>query len=99
MLTKKQKNLLSYIKKFIDKNDYSPSIEEIAKYFKLANSTVHEHLENLKKKNYLNKKDYQIRGIEISEKENLVRIPLLGTITAGQPIEAIEVSGETISIP
>ena len=48
MLTKKQKNLLSYIKKFIDKNDYSPSIEEIAKYFKVTQPTISHHLLYLK---------------------------------------------------
>ncbi len=48
MLTKKQKQILDYIKKFIKENGYSPSIPEIGRRFKLANSTIHEHLINLK---------------------------------------------------
>ena len=98
MLTKKQKQILDYIKKFIKENDYSPSISEIGKRFKLANSTVHEHIENLKEKGYLQKLENTPRTISISSKEQLINVPLLGIIAAGQPIEAIE-NKETIAIP
>ena len=101
MLTKKQKNLLDYIEKFIGENDYSPSIPEIGKKFKLANSTIHEHIENLKEKGYLNKTDHRARAIEVLEKEQkfeLVEISLIGTIAAGLPIKAVG-EYETIAIP
>jgi site-specific DNA-methyltransferase (adenine-specific) len=61
---------------------------------------VHEHVETLREEGYLNKLDYQARTIEISENKkssSLVEIPLLGTIAAGQPIEAIE-NQETIKV-
>ncbi len=92
MLTPKQKQILEYIKKCLKKNKYSPSLEEIGKHFKLAKSTVHEHVETLKEKGYLNKTDYQARAIELPKNKisDLVEISLLGTIAAGQPIEAIE---------
>jgi len=102
MLTKKQKQILDYIEKFIKENDYSPSFEEIRKRFKLASrSTVYHHIEALKSKGCLNKLDYRARSIEISnnsKNSGLINIPMLGTIAAGQPIEAIE-NLEIIEVP
>ncbi len=99
MLTKRQKEILDFIKKYIKKNEYSPSIEETRKHFKLRSvSTIHEHIESLKSKGYLKKIDNQARAIQLLKKDNTFEIPILGTITAGQPIEAIEVGGETITI-
>ena len=104
MLTKKQKQIFEYIKKYIEKKDYAPSFEEIRKYFKLASkSTVNYYIKALEKKGYLNKIGSRARAIEIIKKKNssfirLINIPLLGTITAGQPIEAIE-NKETIAVP
>jgi len=94
MLTKRQKQILNYIEKFIKKEDYAPSLEEIREYFGLASkSTVHHHIKNLIEKGCLNKLDYQARAIEISEgkrSSGLVKISLVGVIAAGSPIEAIE---------
>ena len=101
MLTKKQKHILDYIEKFISKKDYSPSIEEIGKHFKLANSTIHEHIQGLKGKGYLNKNNYQARAIELVKDKNtrLIEIPIVGNIAAGKPIEVIEIADpETISL-
>ncbi len=102
MLTKRQKQIFDYLKKFIKEKGYSPSLEEIRKHFRLSSlATVHQHLENLKAKGYLEKLKNQPRSIEISNKkksENLVEIPMLGIITAGQPIEAIEVSDEIVTV-
>ncbi len=94
MLTKKQKQILDYITKSIKKNGYSPSLGEIGKHFKLSSvATVHQHIVTLKQKGYLNKLDNQPRSIEISKNKKLselVKIPILGNIAAGEPIEAIE---------
>ncbi|MCP6726516.1 MAG: transcriptional repressor LexA [Patescibacteria group bacterium] len=102
MLTKKQKETLEYIERFIKSKGYSPSLEDIRKHFKLSSrSTVHEHINELKEKGYINKLDYQTRGIEISGKtqeSSLVRIPMIGLIAAGEPIEAIE-NKEYIGVP
>jgi len=101
MLTKKKKQILDYIKKYIKQHDYSPSLEEVAKHFKLAISTIHQHIDELKKDGYLDKLDHQPRTIQISENKKsstTMEIPLLGLIAAGQPIEAIE-NPETITIP
>ena len=98
MLTQKQKQIFEYIKKYIKKKGYSLTQKEIGKHFGLVKSTVHQHVEALKEKGYLNN---QARAIEIIKNEKpsiLVNIPLLGTIAAGQPIEAIE-EKETIAVP
>ena len=94
MLTKRQKQIFDYLKKFIKEKGYSPSLEEIRKHFRLSSlATVHQHLENLKIKGYLKKTKNQPRSIKISKNKKsqvLIQIPILGTISAGQPIEAIE---------
>ena len=98
MLTKRQKQILDYIEKFIEEKDYSPSFEKVAKRFKVVKSTVHQHVETLKNKGYLKN---QPRIIEISKNkksQELIQIPILGIISAGQPIEAIETPNETIPI-
>lgn len=100
-LTKKQKQILDYIKSYISKKKISPTIEEIRKHFKLsALSTVHQHIEELEKKGFIEKNGSSARGIELkkSDQYNLVKVPLIGTITAGQPIEAIETGTEHILV-
>ena len=101
MLTPKQKQIFEYLKKYIKTKGYSPSLEEMGKHFRLFKSTIHQHVEALKEKGYLNKLNNQARAIEIIEYKKpsgLIEIPLVGTIAAGQPIEAIELPGETVSI-
>lgn len=102
MLTKRQKQILGYITKFIKKNDYAPSLEEMKEHFKLSSvATVHQHIKALKEKGFLNKIENQPRSIELNNKKResgLRAIPLLGTIAAGEPIEAIE-NPETIKVP
>ncbi len=100
MLTKRQKQILDYIEEYIEENDYSPSLEEIKRKFRLSSvSTVHQHVESLKEKGCLRKTENQHRSIELNgnKKNNLVSLPLAGTIAAGEPIEAIEDS-ETVEV-
>ena len=102
MITKKQRQILNYIEKFIEGKYYSPSLEDIRRHFRLSSrSTVHYYIEVLREKGYLNKLDHQARAIELSKEKksiDLVKIPLLGIIAAGEPIEAIE-NPETIEVP
>ena len=91
MITKKQKEVLDFIKKYKNKKKYAPSLEEIRKHFRLASvSTAHHYIQALKNAGYLSREENQPRAIDIFEKEQMVQIPLLGSIAAGQPIEAIE---------
>lgn len=96
-LTPKQKKVLDFITSFIDKNDYSPSLEEVAKHFKLKSvSSAHQYIDSLHKKGYLKKTENMQRSIEpITGK---VEIPLFGYIAAGEPIEAIS-NPEPIEVP
>lgn len=98
MLTPKRKQILDYIIGYIKKKGFSPSLTEIKKRFGLHSvATIHEHIKALKEDGYLQTQKNQRRSIEIARSEKLIKIPLLGTIAAGQPIEAIEVP-ETITI-
>ena len=100
MLTKKQKQILDFIKNYTKKNGYSPTLEEIRKYFRLSSvSTVHQHVVALKEKGYLDKTENQRRSINVFQRENLVSVPLLGTIAAGGQIEMFQQTGESIAIP
>ncbi|KKS38958.1 MAG: repressor LexA [Candidatus Sungbacteria bacterium RIFCSPLOWO2_12_FULL_41_11] len=99
MFTKRQKQILDFIKGYNKKYGYSPSLEEIKRGFHLSSvATVHQHVEALKTKGYLDKQKNQRRSIEVSKTEKLVRIPLLGTIAAGEPIEAVQ-EKEMIAVP
>ena len=100
MLTKRQRQILDFISGFSKKHGFAPSHEEIKKHFRLrAVSGIHQIVQILKDKGYLNKQKNQPRGIEISKSEKLVNIPLLGTIAAGQPIVLFDIPKETIAIP
>jgi len=99
MLTKRQKQTLDFIKSFKKKKGYAPSLEEIRKHLRLASvSTVHHHIKALERQGYLKKEENQPRAIDIYESEQMIKIPLLGTIAAGQPIEAIQ-DKEMIAVP
>jgi len=98
MLTPRQKQIKDYINKIISKKDIAPTEREIAHRFKISPSTAHEHLATLYEKGYLEKASGRARGIQIVTESKLVKIPLLGTIAAGQPIEAIQ-NKEMIAVP
>jgi len=99
-LTKRQQEIFEYISSYIDKNNYSPTYEEIKDNFGLsALSTVHEHITELVNKGYLLRDEKSPRGIAvIPKKKQYMEIPLLGLIRAGKPIEAIETVNEFIRI-
>jgi len=91
-LTPKQKKMLDFISNYLKNKGYSPSYKEIQQHFKLKSlSTIHQYLETLKNKGYVKKENNMPRTLNIlKEINNNIEIPLLGYITAGEPIEAIE---------
>ena len=101
-LTERQEAVLNYLKKFMAEHGYPPTVREICKELGLTSpATAHSHLEHLQ-----NKGDNKNRAIELlvdnellSKNENIVDVPLLGKITAGNPIEAIERPDEYFSLP
>ncbi len=99
MLTKKQKDVLDFIKQYYVKHKYAPSLEEIKKHLKIASvSTAHFHIKKLQEKGFLRKDNNQPRAISVFENELMVKIPLLGIIAAGEPIQAIE-NCEEVALP
>ena len=100
MITKKQKKIFDFVKAGTEKNVYAPSLEEIKKKFGFASvSTPHYYIGRLKQAGYLKKQEHKARAISIAEDRSFVKIPLVGIIAAGQPIEAIEYPGETLTFP
>jgi repressor LexA len=101
-LTKRQREILTFLTIYTDENGYAPSFEEIAEHFGFTSlATVHEHLSNLERKGYIRRGYNESRAIEILPSESsprFVELPLLGLVAAGLPIEAA-VSGETMAIP
>lgn len=99
-LTAKQKAIVDFINHYNQINGYSPSLEEIAREFKLnAVSTVHQHVKIIKEKGYLEKDAFQPRGISpLQHTQEMTEVPLLGMIAAGTPIEPIE-NPEPIQVP
>lgn len=99
MITKKQKEVLDFIKKYISKKEIAPTLEEIREYFSLSSvSTAHHYIKKLQGDGYLLKEYKHPRSISTIEEKRTVDVPLLGTIAAGFPIQAIEIPGETISV-
>ena len=82
--------VMDYIRKFTEDNGYTPSVREIGKECGIkSTATVHSYIEKLQNKGYLSKTDNKKRAVTIG-KSSGVTIPLLGVVTAGQPIFAYE---------
>ena len=99
MRGKKQKPILGFVKSYSKKNGYAPSLEEIKRKFGFASvSTAHYHIKKLQEAGLLKKEYNQPRSVSATKQKTAVEVPLVGIIAAGEPIEAIENAGETISI-
>ena len=82
--------VMDYIRKFTEENGYTPSVREIGKECGIkSTATVHSYIEKLQNKGYLNKTDNKKRAVTIG-KGSGVNVPLLGVVTAGQPVFAYE---------
>jgi len=102
-LTPKQKEVLDFIVQFLNEKGYPPSFREIASGLDLASpSTVHVHIQALRERGFLRNGSSSSRDLEPTDKAvrwgRSVILPLMGLITAGQPIEAVE-EHETMAIP
>lgn len=82
--------IMDYIRKFSDENGYTPSVREIGAECGIkSTATVHSYLERLADRGLLNKTDNKKRSVSLSRSSG-VNVPLIGTVTAGQPIFAYE---------
>jgi len=106
-LTKKQNEILDLIKRFIADHGYPPTVREICKEKNLSSpATVHVHLEKLVEKGMIKKDPAKNRTIELlveneykRSDDTTIAVPLLGKVTAGSPIEAIEEPNEYFNLP
>lgn len=107
-LTKRQQDILNFIKHEVRTKGYPPSVREIGKAVGLASSsTVHGHLSRLESKGYIRRDPTKPRAIEILEpeetanipKQQSINVPLVGKVTAGSPITAVENIEEYIPLP
>ena len=105
-ISKKQSEILEYIKEQILEKGYPPAVREICKAVNLkSTSSVHSHLETLEKNGYIRRDPTKPRAIEIIDDTfNLMRrevsnVPIIGHVAAGQPILAQEYSEDYFTIP
>ena len=106
-LTKRQQEILDFIKTFMVKHGFPPTIREIGEALNISSpATIHAHLKNLESRGVIRRNDTKNRAIELLVKneyepqnELIIDVPLLGKITAGSPIEAIEKPDEFFSLP
>ena len=101
-LTKRQREILTFLSAHEQAHGYAPSFEEIAEQFNYTSlATVHEHLSNLERKGYIKRAYNESRAIEILPSTVFPRareLPLLGLVAAGAPVEALEMN-ETVVVP
>lgn len=106
-LSKRQAEILAFIKKYIATHGYPPAIREICAGVGLNSpATVFVHLKNLQQEGYLKSTNNKFRTLEVvgdneylEKNEDVVKVPLLGKITAGNPITAIEQPNEFFALP
>ena len=106
-ITNKQAETLTFIKKYMVEHGFPPSVREICKGMDLNSpATVHAHLKQLEKKGIIRKESNKFRTIELlvdnefaKKDDELVKVPLLGKVSCGNPIEAIEQPNEFFDLP
>jgi repressor LexA len=107
-LTKRQQEIVDFIKRYSARHGYPPTVRDIGKAVGLASSsTVHQHLANLERVGLLRRDPSKPRALEmldraVQEVRNIVRpasLPLLGAVAAGQPMLAEENIEEYVSVP
>lgn len=101
-LTARQRELLDYLEQFIEAHGFAPTLSEIGRHFGIRSlATVHKHLRNLECKGQIRRLANRSRAVElvpVAKAARARRLPLLGEVAAGKPIEAVEVA-DTISVP
>jgi len=101
-LTKRQKQILTYLEEFLTSKEYSPTLEEIANHFGMASlNGVYKHLKVLEERGFIKRLSNRARSIQILQREQPFQspsLPLLGYVAAGNPIEAV-VHSDEVSVP
>lgn len=104
-LYRRQKQILEFLRQFIQRNSYSPTLQQIAEALGVHSlATVHEHLTAIVKKGLIRRYEGAVRGIELIDKKlasltSSVELPILGFIAAGSPIEPYTDPNATTTVP
>ncbi len=103
-LYKRQRQIVDFIAQYIQKNGYSPTLQEIADAIGVSSlATVHEHLQALQRKKVIKKYEGAVRGIELIDRTFLrmtdsIDLPVMGFIAAGSPIEPYTDTNATFKV-
>ncbi len=90
-ITDKERKVFEFIKNYVDENNYAPTVREIQEEFGLkSTSTAHRYIITLSQKGLLERENNCNRAIRIAGYNKTTTIPIVGTVTAGKPITAIE---------
>ncbi|MDO5783923.1 MAG: transcriptional repressor LexA [Eubacteriales bacterium] len=90
-ISDKQKQILAFIREYTVSQGYPPSVREIGAAVGLRSpSTVHSHIKRLKELGYLEKDEHKTRAITLAGRSEASEVPILGRVTAGMPILAVE---------
>ncbi|MEK7537512.1 MAG: transcriptional repressor LexA [Patescibacteria group bacterium] len=108
ILPKTKQKVLQYLKDYITRRGYAPTLTEIAKHLNVnALSTVHEHLQFLQERGFIERAEGEERGISLTSRlktfaatlARSISLPVVGIIAAGSPIEAIESREASLAVP
>ncbi len=98
-MTRRQQQILEFVKDFLNQHGYSPTLEEIAEHFGISSlNGVYKHLKALELRGQIRRLSNQARSIQVVEKTPRATLPLLGRVAAGRPVEAVN-TPEEICVP
>ena len=102
MITRRQKQVVDFVQKYLRRHGYAPSLEEIAGHLGVASlATVHKHLTRLEGRGVIRRRAHQSRSLEVLDRSGTMgsaSVPLLGRVAAGRPIEPVE-AAEPLVLP
>lgn len=104
-ITRRQSEVLDYIKTYITQHKYPPTIREISLYFEISVKGAYDHIKALEKKGFISLNNHRSRTIEVVDgdeddgNDTIVEIPLLGHVAAGKPLFAEENHEGSVRIP
>jgi repressor LexA len=105
-LTPRQREVLEFIKRFLDEHSYPPTVREIGRHFGFVPRSVFDHLKALERKGYLKREATKSRSLQITDPTAPGRrpprpreVPIVGRVAAGRPLLAVENLEGTVSLP
>jgi repressor LexA len=100
-LTDRQRLVLTFVEEFCRRQGYPPTVREVAARFGVQPRAAADHLTALKRKGYLHREPGRSRGLSLTSRleDQVVEVPILGRIAAGQPLLATEHVEDTLALP